>query len=305
MALADHDPLLLLRQAISSGSILLPRASGEPGAEAEAPLSRASHLHFSGQDSTLGFETATRFISNDKPVDLRSIYFAWLNRELAIPEYNASATTLNEELAAAGSTGRVQNLGFIERLDLITWLEGASEESEYIKPLAGEAEAAAAGAVPTSKAGAASSASRARSGKGIVDSRLATTHDGERRMGDRNTVLRGNKPTVSPLFSVVFFFFFFSSPLLIRDSRTSPTCDAWRRLSSRENPSRRQQPSAPILLSALRKRARLGDRTPSSCYRRRHPPSCACPTRAPFSRRASLCRPMPQPRAQACSTSSG
>lgn len=196
MALADQDPLLLLRQAISSGSPFIPSPSDDPGA-AEAALAQASHLQFTGRGTALPFDAPTRFISNDKPVDLRSIYFAWLNRELAIPEYNASATTLNDELAAAGSEGRVQNLGFIERLDLITWLEGASEESEYIKPLAGDAEAAAAGAAPAAKPGAVSSAAKARAGKGTMDPRLASVYDGERRMGDRNTVLRGIKPTVS------------------------------------------------------------------------------------------------------------
>ncbi|PNY24922.1 Cell division control protein 73 [Tolypocladium capitatum] len=194
MALADHDPLLLLRQSISSGSPLIPSPSDDPGA-AEAALAQASHLQFASRGTSLALDAPTRFISNDKPVDLRSIYFAWLNRELAIPEYNASATTLNDELAAAGSAGKVQNLGFIERLDLITWLEGASEESEYIRPLAGDAEAAAAGAAPAAKPGAASSAAKARSGKGTMDPRLASVYDGERQMGDRNTVLRGIKPT--------------------------------------------------------------------------------------------------------------
>ncbi|KAG8425039.1 accessory factor associated with RNA polymerase II [Metarhizium acridum] len=199
MASADHDPLVLLRKAISSSQPFIPTASGDPGAE-ECPLSQASHLQFSAQGIALAIETPTRFISNDKPVDLRSIYFAWLNRELAIPEYNASATTLNEQLAAAGSTGKVQNLGFIERLDLITWLEAASEESEYIKPVAGDADAAAAaaaaaGTAPAAKSGAVSTAAQARAGKGTMDPRLASVYDGERKMGDRNTVLRGIKPT--------------------------------------------------------------------------------------------------------------
>ncbi|KAK9435388.1 RNA polymerase II accessory factor, Cdc73 [Metarhizium brunneum] len=199
MAAADQDPLVLLRKAISSSQPFIPSASDDPGAK-ECPLSEASHLQFSAQGIALAIETPTRFISNDKPVDLRSIYFAWLNRELAIPEYNASATTLNEQLAAAGSTGKVQNLGFIERLDLITWLEAASEESEYIKPVAGDADAAAAaaaaaGTAPATKSGAVSTAAQARAGKGTMDPRLASVYDGERRMGDRNTVLRGIKPT--------------------------------------------------------------------------------------------------------------
>lgn len=192
MAAADQDPLVLLRQSIAAGKPSIPSASADASA-AEVPLAQATHLQFPDRGASLPIDAPTRFISNDKPVDLRSIYFAWLNRELAIPEYNASATTLNDQLAAGG---KVQNLGFIERLDLITWLEGASEESEYIKPLAGDQDAAAAGAAPAAKPGAVSAAAQARSGKGTLDPRLASIYSGERKMGDRNTVLRGIKPTV-------------------------------------------------------------------------------------------------------------
>ena len=200
MAASDHDPLLLLRQSIASSNPSIPTASEDPDA-AEVSLEQATHLQFSGHGTSLPIDAPTRFNSNDKPVDLRSIYFAWLNRELAIPEYNASATTLNEKL----NQGKVQNLGFIERLDLITWLEGASEESEYIKPLAGDAEglasaAAAGGLAAGGKPRAATSTAQARSGKGVLGSKQLGSYNGERRMGDRNTVLRGVKPTVCESF---------------------------------------------------------------------------------------------------------
>lgn len=195
MAAPAQDPLVLLRQSIAAGKPYIPSASAEASA-AEVPLAQATHLQFPDRGVSLPIDAPTRFISNDKPVDLRSIYFAWLNRELAIPEYNASATTLNDQLAGGG---KVQNLGFIERLDLITWLEGASEDSEYITPLAGDQDGAAAGAAPATKPGAASAAAQARAGKGTLDPRLASIYSGERKMGDRNTVLRGVKPTVSLL----------------------------------------------------------------------------------------------------------
>lgn len=193
----DRDPLLLLRQAIASGDALVPSSSaGDADADnaaadvgpAEVPLAQATHLRFAGA-AALPLDAPTRFVSNDRSVDLRSIYFAWLNREVAIPEYNASATALNDRLAGSGA--KVQNLGFIERLDLITWLEGASEESEYIRP---RADAAHPGAAPEAKP--VSAAAKARAAKGAVDARLASVYDAERRMGDRNTVLRGIKPTV-------------------------------------------------------------------------------------------------------------
>ncbi|KAK7397951.1 accessory factor associated with RNA polymerase II [Neonectria punicea] len=190
---ADHDGLVLLRQSIAASQPFIPSASADASAP-EVPLAQATHLRFPEHTAavTVPIDSATRFVSNDKSVDLRSIYFAWLNREVAIPEYNASATKLNDEL---GAKGKVQNLGFIERLDLITWLEGASEESEYIKPLAGDKDGSAAGAATAAKAGAVSSAAQARSGRGTMDPRLASIYNGERKMGDRNTILRGIKPT--------------------------------------------------------------------------------------------------------------
>lgn len=188
MASAEQDPLLLLRQSITSKRPAIPSSS--PDAPTEAALSKATHLHFAHpQPFSVPLDTPTRFISSDHPVDLRSIYFAWLNKDVAIPQYNAEATSLNEEL---GELGKVQNLAFVERLDLFTWLEGASEESEHIKPLAGEGKDAAA----TSAVKAAPSAAVSRRGRGTLDPRLAAVYRGERKMGDRNSILKGNKLTV-------------------------------------------------------------------------------------------------------------
>jgi len=92
----------------------------------------------------------------------------------------------------------VQNLAFVERLDLITWLEGASEESEYIRPLAPEAVSASKSAQVAS--GQVGGIAPVTSGAGArirtVDPRLQEIYNGERRMGDRNSILRGIKPTV-------------------------------------------------------------------------------------------------------------
>jgi len=190
MASTAGDALLLLRQSIASGSSIVPAASAE-GTAPEAPLSRATHLQFRQPTPVaIPIDTPTRFVSgsDDAAVDLRSIYFAWLNREVAIPEYNASASRLNAELAGSST---VHKFAFVERLDLITWLEGASEESEYIKPLAGDKEAVAGAAkAPTAVV-------PSRSGRGTLDPRLAVIYNGERRMGDHNTALRGIKPTAS------------------------------------------------------------------------------------------------------------
>ncbi|KAL5348356.1 accessory factor associated with RNA polymerase II [Pseudogymnoascus australis] len=203
MASADgttpqQDALLLLRQSIASDTPALPSLTSSAPTTPDLPLSSAQHLHFPHASTTLPLTTPTRFTSSSTPVDLRSIYFAWLKREVAIPDYNAAALALNSALSATdGAGGAVQNLAFVERLDLITWLEGASEESEYIRPLAADAASAAASAqVASGKAGGiAPVASGAGRGNRTVDPRLQEIYNGERRMGDRNSVLRGVKPT--------------------------------------------------------------------------------------------------------------
>ncbi|OAA55337.1 pol 2 transcription elongation factor subunit [Niveomyces insectorum RCEF 264] len=181
MSAGDIDPLLFLRQAIAAGTPVVPTATDAVGAP-ETPLPQAHFLQFlgpSGDDAAAATTTAlpvdapTRFLSHDAPVDLRSIYFAWLNREVAIPEYNAAATRLNDALAAAGSA------------------------ATYIRSTAGDRAGAAAGGAAGAKAAAGAAAPSARAGRGtlLLDPRLAVIYSGERRMGDHNTVLRGSKPT--------------------------------------------------------------------------------------------------------------
>jgi parafibromin len=199
----QQDPLFLLRQSIASDSPIIPTTSEDASSAASVDLSLATakYLRFSSPvQVSIPLTTPTRFVSSDQPVDLRSIYFAWLKREVAIPEYNASALALNSELAdEGGAGGKVQNLAFVERLDLITWLEGASEESEYIKPLASDTAGAVASAQVASGAvggiAPVPSGGVGRQGK-TIDPRLAEIYNGERRMGDRNSILRGIKPTV-------------------------------------------------------------------------------------------------------------
>ncbi|KAI1750003.1 RNA pol II accessory factor, Cdc73 family-domain-containing protein [Xylaria castorea] len=196
MAPTEQDPLLLLRQSIASGSSIMPTASADTDA-LEVSLSQAAHLTFTSPVRTsLPIDTPTRFVSKDTPVDLRSIYFAWLNRDVAIPEYNSFALQLNQDL---GGKAQVHKFAYMERLDLITWLEGASEDNECIKPLAGDKDGSAstAAAALASKGAAAPAigSTLGRSGKGTLDPRLASIYNSERKMGDRNSVLRGIKPT--------------------------------------------------------------------------------------------------------------
>jgi len=196
MAATDLDSLLVLREAIATKKddndedYAIPTASAEPAAP-RVDLTEATFLRFPrAGNAAVPMTAATRFVVSGKEVNLRSVYFAWLNRDVAIPAYNEAAAALNTNLKAEGT---VHNLLFVERVDLISWLEGAGDESEYIKPLEGEAAAAAA-----ARAGTGAQTSLSRSGKGTLDPRLAAIYSHERRPGDRNSVLRGIKPTVCP-----------------------------------------------------------------------------------------------------------
>lgn len=203
MTSPENDPLILLRQSIASGSPFIPTTSEDATSASSVDLSlaTANFLHFpSPIDVSIPLTTPTRFTSSNSPVDLRSVYFAWLKRESTITEYNAQAVALDAELAAAGGAGgEVQKLAFVERLDLIVWLEGASEDTSYIKPLASDTASAAASAQVASGAAGGiapvTSGAPGRQGK-TIDPRLVEIYNGERKMGDRNSVLRGIKPTV-------------------------------------------------------------------------------------------------------------
>ena len=206
MSASNHDPLISLRHSIEKESSVTLSTSAEDITPTDN-LAEATHLAFvSPEPHSIPLDEPTRFISADKPVTLRSVYLAWQNKDVNIPDYIASAQQLNDDLADSNRDASVQNLVFVERVDLLTWLTGASDESDYIKPLEGDSAAArnaaqlasgAAGGVSTIPSGAAG-----RVGKQI-DPRLQEIYNLERRMGDRNTILRGVKPTVSTVFMTI------------------------------------------------------------------------------------------------------
>ncbi|KAM5448698.1 accessory factor associated with RNA polymerase II [Microsporum audouinii] len=213
----SDDCLLALKRALSSPSSapVLTTSSDLSTEQATDDISKATHLYLTEPiPQSIPLSTPTRFISAaaNQAIDLRSIYFAWLKKDVAIPEYIASAQEVNDAL---GESAKVLNLVFVEKVDLISWLEGASDESEYIKPLEGkegpgealgesagaagtegavkEADVSGAAAASVPKSGAVG-AGAGRPAKG-VDARLQAIYTGERKLGDRNTVLRGIRPT--------------------------------------------------------------------------------------------------------------
>ncbi|KAF2455060.1 RNA pol II accessory factor, Cdc73 family-domain-containing protein [Lineolata rhizophorae] len=195
------DALVLLRTSITTSQPPVPCAGdGSP----QPNLALATNVVFPHTKTanspaiSLPLDTPTRFYTSDTtPADLRSLLFAYTKKDAPIPDYIAATQRLNDELAAPGAAGgKVVNLVFVQRLDLIAWLDGGSDESENIRPLKGAEEvggaAAAASRVESGVTGATAPGQRPVREK---DARLVEILKGERTMGDRNTVLRGVKPT--------------------------------------------------------------------------------------------------------------
>lgn len=196
------DPLSLLRLSISSSTpptLSHTSQPADPSSTTPISLSSATYLIFA-HPTTRAFplSTPTRFHKSDStPVDLRSIYFAWQHREDTIPDYISKAQALGD--------GVVTNLAFLERLELVTWLEGGQEDSEFIKAL--PAPAATVAATNTSQStggqlvqgrsqGFSSGGSGGLAGKvRATDPRLLEIYSYERVVTNRNTLLRGIKPT--------------------------------------------------------------------------------------------------------------
>ncbi|KMU83919.1 RNA polymerase II accessory factor [Coccidioides immitis H538.4] len=137
------DPLLSLRRVLASGSPPILTTSPDLSTEhATEDLTKATHLYVTQPiPQTISLSTPTRFVSAaaKQPIDLRSIYFAWQKKDVAIPEYISSAQELNEALSkrqenGEGEATKILNLVFVERLDLITWLEDRNTVLRGIRP---------------------------------------------------------------------------------------------------------------------------------------------------------------------------
>ena len=209
--MANTDALQLLRIAIAVSKPPVLTTTSDPSEAASNEtdsLVEATHLYFThSSPQCIPLDTKTRFESTNPDtarIDLRSIFFAWQQKDVPVPEYISRAAELDKQLPEGQ---KVRNLVFVERLDLITWLEGASEESEYIQPIEGAAaledavnraaDVAGGAAVPT-VSGSGVGVTQTAGGRPVkvIDARLQVIYNGERRMGDHNTVLRGIKPTV-------------------------------------------------------------------------------------------------------------
>ncbi|TKA67757.1 hypothetical protein B0A55_08435 [Friedmanniomyces simplex] len=223
------DPLALLRSSIAAGTLPILTTDPDPStaAASNSSLAHASYLIFnthSAQDGSqhtpIPLTQPTRFVSiaaGTKALDLRSVFFCWQNKDQSAGTYIAATQALNEELRQAGKSETVTNLVFAEKLDLNQWLAGdiAEEESEFIRSLDANraARAEAKDAAATAKGGEDVEMRDADLADGAAakreKERLKEIYAAERKMGDRNTMLRGAKiqdfSDVRKKYSPVFF----------------------------------------------------------------------------------------------------
>lgn len=195
------DPLYNLRLTITSNNTPILTNTPDPttSSDTELTLAHATHISFNNGTShkTFPLNEPTRFAPDSKPIDLRSIYFAWTNKDAQITDYHAAVQDLNEELPS-GAGGSVQNLSLAQRLELFSWLSGETEVAESIAPVeGGSAEHGAAGDAAAIARGDVSGTKGTGGAKAGESGRLGQIYAGERSMGDHNSVLRGSKPIVS------------------------------------------------------------------------------------------------------------
>ncbi|ODQ66564.1 RNA polymerase II accessory factor, partial [Nadsonia fulvescens var. elongata DSM 6958] len=109
--------------------------------------------------------------------DLRSVYCVYLTQDLNISQY---IDYCNER--------DITHIKFMERTELLTWLQGVSTESSYIvSPTSATETASGAETVQDKQNEASASVSQA-------DPRLNLIYENEIALVDHNTVLRGYKP---------------------------------------------------------------------------------------------------------------
>ncbi|KAF2278626.1 CDC73-domain-containing protein [Westerdykella ornata] len=190
------DPLHNLRLSISTSTPAILSTSDNP-TDTTTSLANATHITFTSspqhKTKTFPLDAPTRFAPGNQPIDLRSVYFAWTKKDASLTDYIADVQALNEELPS-GAGGSVAQLSFAHRIEVLAWLNGETETSESIKPLEGaglSVDAEKSAAIASGKAG---GVAVDKGDKGKLDARLMVIYEGERKMGDQNTILRGAKP---------------------------------------------------------------------------------------------------------------
>ncbi|VVT58058.1 uncharacterized protein SAPINGB_P006016 [Magnusiomyces paraingens] len=196
------DPLVALRNAIQSNAKIELLSSEEYLPSSILPdseLATAKYLHFPANNNiqqpqqTIPLTTVTRYAANNQtiPIDLRTVYHAWLARELKVTDY----ITLSNERG-------IMNLKTTDRTDLLTWLKDPRATSANVKDSTNGSGAAttSSGASETSESaketnGSTSSAS-AKQSKENGDARSETRVSGS---SSSTTSASGSTPVNNPL----------------------------------------------------------------------------------------------------------
>jgi parafibromin len=123
--MSTADPLLLLRHSLTARQTPTLHSSSDASSPPlpNDSLAQATHLRFPLAKLTLGLDTPTRFQrKTPEPLtfSLREIFFAWLLQAESTADYIAKCQELG-----------INNLTFLEKADLSTWLEGG-DSSDYI-----------------------------------------------------------------------------------------------------------------------------------------------------------------------------
>ncbi|KAJ8587871.1 CDC73-domain-containing protein [Rhizopogon salebrosus TDB-379] len=200
---STSDPLLALRQAIKTKSLITYTANSEP----TTSLLSATHIVLSATLSLLK-SSPTRYskpgTSASSPSDfftLEAVYLAWLLRDAPVAEYMKQA---RENGLAVGF------VSVTERKSIVEWLEGKVHDLKRIVPIAAEESTTPPGTPPHPSA----ASLPLTTPKRVAHAADTTTSPSKRRyvpdqqdvevvkrikqneveLHDRNTVLRGTKP---------------------------------------------------------------------------------------------------------------
>ncbi|CCG84220.1 protein of unknown function [Taphrina deformans PYCC 5710] len=111
-----QDPLVLLQRAVAKGSNR-PALILEDGSHTEA-IDSAVSVRLSDDDS-LPLNIETRVIRDDKPIDLRTVIFAYINKDLSSADY-----------IQACAAKALTHLTFVERTELLSYINGTAEDSQ-------------------------------------------------------------------------------------------------------------------------------------------------------------------------------
>ena len=85
-------------------------------------ISTATKAKFPKDDETIDLTQESGFEKDGQPIIFRVILHCWLHRDSTAAEYLADCQKRN-----------ITNIPFLQRTDLLNWLTGKSEESQYLK----------------------------------------------------------------------------------------------------------------------------------------------------------------------------